>query len=154
MMTSLTRTTWSVSAYKVSPAIIGGFVIWLVYFILVWVIDPLRSADPVHPVTLAAGAAWPIALLWAIMASRGVLSAANDHTILWRGPRLRLQVARRRKSDRARRCRGSTFRVSLSASFAEKRCNNPDVPTRSSPEKRPGWPAAPGEGGRRHIAAL
>jgi len=67
-----------------SPVATAGFLLWLVYFVIVWIIDPLRNADHVHPVTLAAGAAWLLALLWAIMASRDVLSAGSDHTILWR----------------------------------------------------------------------
>lgn len=68
-----------------SPVITAGFLLWLVYFVIVWIIDPLRNADHVHPAALAEGAAWLVALLWAIMASRDVLSAGSDHTILWRG---------------------------------------------------------------------
>ena len=68
-----------------SRAVTGIFVLWLVYFIIVWIIDPLRNADHLHPATLAAGGAWLLALLWTIAASRHALTSANDHTILWRG---------------------------------------------------------------------
>jgi hypothetical protein len=68
-----------------SRAVTGAFVLWLVYFIIVWIVDPLRNTDHLHPVTLAAAAAWLLALVWTIVSSRDALSATHVNTILWKG---------------------------------------------------------------------
>jgi hypothetical protein len=59
------------------------FTVWLIYFVIAWVIDPVRNADQLHPSALLLGLGWLIALGWAFERSLSQPVTQIDHRFLW-----------------------------------------------------------------------
>ncbi|BCQ24032.1 hypothetical protein NK8_21840 [Caballeronia sp. NK8] len=61
------------------------YVLWLLYFLVAWIIDPVRNADQLHPGALLFGLTWLVALCWAVEQSSIRSSTQADHRRLWTG---------------------------------------------------------------------
>ncbi|WP_232458920.1 hypothetical protein [Burkholderia ubonensis] len=62
------------------------FAAWCVYFVLAWVVGPMRNADHLHPVTLCAALIWGLAAIYLVSTAKELREDAVDHTILWKRP--------------------------------------------------------------------
>jgi hypothetical protein len=62
------------------------FTVWLFYFVVTWILNPLARADRIHGITALLGAAWLGVLVYAIFLWRKSLLLPANHNALWDAP--------------------------------------------------------------------
>ncbi|SDI07393.1 hypothetical protein SAMN04487926_111248 [Paraburkholderia steynii] len=64
---------------------IALYVVYMVYFVAIWIVDPILRVDHLHFVPLVFSALWAIVAVWMIVGERFDLVHA-DHRLLWQHP--------------------------------------------------------------------